>query len=521
MKHSKVVVALMLTATMALSAVGCGKGAGGNGAGSQHNGGEEVKIKVWASGGGVDWLEAEIDAFNEKQSDWYVTYEASAAVSSVMAGYGDEEIDETDLYMSQLIYDTTYMEPLEDILEDTADGDTKPLKEKFEAAYLDIEELDGHYYSLTYGGGTVGIIYNKEMFDKAGITQLPRTTDELATVCDTLLNNDITPLIHFKQGGYWSYIQDVWQSQYDGLDYYYNNFYGAMDGSGNSPSKEVLMRKDGRYQVLKALEKIVTTDNVVAGSNSNDHVTSQTLLLNPVNEDIAMMVNGTWFSSEMEGKGVIDKFSVMRTPVISSITDKLTTVKGDIVLRDLISAIDAVTDGEAQLSDYASGDGYNVNGTQISKADWEYVQAARNSIAINFPGMSSFIPTYSAEKEGAKEFLKFFYSDAGYKIYLEYTHNVLPITLCEGAVDTGNWNSFATEVYDMKERSEHYIVSTYSRVMHKIFPSGGARAFADYDIIGRLSASNSSDRKSADEIWNIVVDTIDLKYDKVWSGNIQ
>ena len=97
-------------------------------------------------------------------------------------------------------------------------------------------------------------------------------------------------------------------------------------------------------------------------------------------EPIGMMVNGAWLGTEMASVGDVDDFRMMKTPVISSITDKLTTVSGDSVLRKLVSAIDAVTDGTAKESTYQSGDGYAVGGKTVSKADWDYVRTARNTI---------------------------------------------------------------------------------------------------------------------------------------------
>ncbi len=140
---------------------------------------------------------------------------------------------------------------------------------------------------------------------------------------------------------YWEYAEEVWHAQYDGYDYYRNTFYACKDEAGNSPSKDVLTKKDGRYQVLKAMEKFVTPEYILPGSNSQDHITMQTKFLN---QDIGIMVNGSWVSNEMETTGNMADYGVMKTPVISSITDKLTTVKSDTLLRQLISAIDAVSD---------------------------------------------------------------------------------------------------------------------------------------------------------------------------------
>lgn len=519
MKRMKKVFAILMAATVAVSLCACGKGSSGKN--NKSNGGTEVQISYWNSGLGTDYLDAMVKAFNEKQSDWYVTYTATASQDAVQAAFGEENIDKIDLYMGSKTYQVDKLEPLDDVLDSVADGDSKALKEKFKANYLDFEKAnDGHYYSLTWGGGTIGIVYNKTLFEKAGITETPRTTGEMVTVCDKLYEAGFTPWTHFNagnvSGGYWTYIQQLWQAQYDGIDYFINNFYGCTDANGNSPSKEVFTAKDGRYYTLKELAKFITPEYVMAGSNSQDHITMQTLFLN---QDIGMVVNGSWMANEMESTADINGFGVMKAPVLSSITDKLETVNSDMELRKLVSAIDAVTEGTEDISQYQTGDGYTVNGKTVSAADWDYVEKARNSVATNNPSQSFFIPNYSTEKEGAKEFLKFYFSDEGYKIFTEQLHIGLPINLSEGGVETSDWNEFEKAMFAMAENVSYY-VSGSSLSKHAIFTSGGASDYTNYMFIEKYCASNPSDRQTADEAWDSIMQRVEDKYDD-WLSNIK
>ena len=519
MTKMKRTAAILMAAVVALTPGACGKTKSNNDK-SAHNGGKEVEISYWNSGLGTDFMDEMIKAFNEKQSDWYVFYNATASSSAVTSTYLLDDVNTIDLYMSNTIYDTSMMATLDDLLDSTADGDSVTLREKFYPSYLEYEKAsDGHYYSLTWGGGVIGIVYNKKLFEKAGIKETPRTTDELVTVCDKLLEAGVTPLTHYTGDdgeSYWLYIEDLWQAQYDGMDYYRNNFYACKDQDGNSPSKEVLTAKDGRYQVLKAMEKFITPEYVLAGSNSQDHITMQTLFLN---QDIGMMANGSWLSNEMKGTGSVEDYGVMKTPVISSITDKLTTVKGDTALRKLISAIDDVTDGKADIHNYQSEDGYLIDGNKVSAKDWEYVAAARNSTAITYPAQTCFIPSYSDSVEGAKEFLKFFFSDEGYKIFTDNLHIALPMSASAGRVNTGEWNSFEIEMQNLLENADA-LVSRYSRSMHNIFIDGGAKPYAGYNFVALFCSNNVSDRVTADEAWNEIIKKIDGNYAN-WLANLK
>lgn len=508
MKANKRIIAVLLAFTMvAGSLVGCG------GKESSKQGGTsttDIEISVWNSGLGTDWLDAMIKGFNEVHPEYNVYYSATASQDASVATYGLEDVDTIDLYLSTKIFDSTYMEPLNELLDSTADGDKKPLKEKFYDSYLTLEKApDGNIYSLTYGGGVVGIVYNKEMFKDAGIKQVPRTTDELAVVCNSLYKEDIVPFCHFGGSGYWHFLHDNWYGQYEGVDYYLNSFYG-------NPTKEQFLKKDGRYELLKTYEKLITPEYVLSGSNSSDHTTMQTKFLLG---EAAMMVNGSWLANEMKSSGKVDNFETMKLPVLSSITDKLTTVKKESDLRKLIDAVDAVTEGEKTIEEYKSGDVYLVDGKEVSAADWDYIYAARNTVPDNYAGHAAYIPTYSNAKEGAKAFMEFMYSDKGYNIFLETLHIQLPMSLSEGEINTSEWNTF--------EKNQSHLMNTsaqsftiYNMSKHKLFTDGGA-SLIPVTFINKFCSKNVADRISADEAWEELVNTVNDKYEATWLSNIK
>lgn len=496
--------ALLLAVVMAGS---CLSGCGGSGSsGSKSSGGTtKIQIKYWMSGLGSGWLDTIAEAFEEKYPEYEVEIESTSDESAVKSALGMEDVDQTDLYLAIKDYNAEGdLEPLDDILTTTVEGESKTIGEKFDESYLALEKSsqDGHYYNLTYGGGIVGIYYNTKMFEDAGIKTVPRTTDELVVACDSLLSSGYTPFCHFKPVGYWEqYMADVFFMQYDGYDYVMNHFYACTDDEGNCPSLNVFTKKDGRYEALKVLASIVTPDYTMSGSNTFDHVTVQTMLLNG---KAAMMVNGSWLASEMSTVGDVGEFDLMRTPVISSIVDKLTTVKTDAQLRKLITAIDSVTDGEKTEDSYKQGEDYVVDDMTVSAADWAYVRAARNTMSLNATGDSAFIPNYSDNIEGAKKFLTYLYSDEGYTLYANTLQQTLPLSLSSGELDMSDWTNLAQKQAYIFETSEQFS-SCHNASAHGVFTLGGATWKGINTYCNYFCSSNVNDRMTADDAWEDLV----------------
>lgn len=516
MKKGKKILAVLCSIIMGVTALtGCSDSSS---QGKDVEGKTEIKLSYWMSGLGEEWLNNIVDSFEKENPEYYVTVTSSANASSLTSAFGMADLDETDIYMNLKNEAIEFMEPLDTLLETTAKGDEKTLQEKFNSNYLAYEKsADGHYYTLTYGGGMIGLYYNKALFDQAEITQLPRTTDELTVLCDTLNSVGITPLCHFKNGGYYDSLLKAYMVQYDGMDYYLNKFWACVDDSGQSPSKAALTNKDGRYYALKAMEKFITPTYTLAGSVTQSHTEIQTQF---IQEKAAMMVNGSWIENEMKINETDSKIGVMKVPVLSAIVNQLATVKTDSALRKLITAIDQVTEGEKQLSDFASGADYVVDGVNVSAADWNKVAEARNVIPSNYAEQSVFVPSYSDAKEGAMKFLEYLYSDAGYKIYTEATKCPIPMQLStEQSIDTANMSEAQQAQFDWISTDALFADGGYSQ-KHEIFLTGGAGIF-NVQYAGRFCASNAEDRMTADEVWELWEKTVDDNYENNWLMNMK
>ena len=162
MKRMKRNVAWLLVGMMMLGIVGC---AGGQGSNKSANSASDLKISYWNAGYGSEWLEKFVEAFEKKYPEYNVILNMSASNTSIMTAYGQKDIDDTDLYLNVTKTDTEFLEPLNDILETTVEGESKTIGEKFNQDFKEMAVYqDGNYYSMPYMGYSVSaIIYNKKI----------------------------------------------------------------------------------------------------------------------------------------------------------------------------------------------------------------------------------------------------------------------------------------------------------------------------------------------------------------------
>lgn len=155
-----------------------------------------------------------------------------------------------------------------------------------------------------------------------------------------------------------------------------------------------------------------------------------------------MMYNGSWMMNEMRrhiGAGMENDFKMMRVPVISSIVEKCPSIDGetpeakDSELAALIRAIDA---GSPELN----GDGYSV-----TQEDYNRVKEAR-LLVYGAGEMSSAVITKTAQNKNlAKLFLRYMYSDEGIRLHASAMQGcTLPIK------DTSIFQGDENTDYEMK-----------------------------------------------------------------------
>lgn len=329
--------ALMMVSVMALAAAGCGGGsdsstssadnssaadnasdaaddaddaASDEGSGSTSTGGDlnYADIKL-----GEDYtdLTATISIFNHRtdlESDDYNGTKWSEYISAFNEMYPNITVelttdtnyaDDALMHLQSGDYETIMMIPAVDKADLStyflSYGDLSTMQTQIN--YATAWEYQGEVYGVPSTATTQGIVYNKKVFDAAGITELPKTPDEFIEALQKIKDNtDATPLYTNYAAG-WT--MGAWDA------YIGNN----ATGDNTYINQKLVHTKDpfkdyGDGTHAYAVYKILY-DAVANGLTEDDFSTTDWEGCKPAinNGEIGCMVLGSWAYPQMEAAG--------------------------------------------------------------------------------------------------------------------------------------------------------------------------------------------------------------------------
>ncbi len=246
----KRILAIGLVAAMAISLTACGSSDSSTSTGDATGSAEAESSSSSSSSGDVitywniatEGIDAEVmqyavDTYNENDAaETGYTVEVTSIVND---NYKEKLViamssgECPDMYSSwaggplQEYIDSGYGVPVTDLVEEYG------LDEVLMESALAQGTFDGEIYGVPYKGISIsGVYYNKTLFEELGLEE-PTTLSELEAVCDTLLENGVTP---FALGN-----STKWQGSmfYQGLATRYSglqDFRDAYDGTGTFES---------------------------------------------------------------------------------------------------------------------------------------------------------------------------------------------------------------------------------------------------------------------------------------------
>jgi len=282
-------MARKITATIALAAItglaltSCAAGGGGGSADNTLDGevSGDIKVVTWRTDlvedGTYDkWIEA----FNAEYPDVKVTVEGITDYAGEMltrmstTNFGDvigipaikpEQFDQ-------------FLEPL---------GKTADFEDTYR--FLPAASFDGTQYGIAWGGNANGVVYNKRIWDEAGVTALPTTEDEWIAALQKIKDNtDAIPLYtNYKDG--WPLTQS----------------FGNLGVVNADPDAPITMAEDPAPWTegtdMYAIDSLLY-ESVAAGLTEPDPLTTnwEQSKIDLGTGKIATMTLGSWAISQMQ-----------------------------------------------------------------------------------------------------------------------------------------------------------------------------------------------------------------------------
>lgn len=192
-----VIWALVLALTLGLFLAGCSKPATQQSTDQPKNEKVVLRLSGWTSGSGAeaDILNSLLVDFKAKNPDIEVKYEPvpdkyrEKLQADFVAGT-EPDVFYVDSFWGVDMMSKNLLLPLDDLINknnvDVSD---------FEASLMRAFQFGGKTYGLPKGYSTLGLFYNKDLFDKAGIKEPPKNWDELRAVAAKLSRDGVKGLV--------------------------------------------------------------------------------------------------------------------------------------------------------------------------------------------------------------------------------------------------------------------------------------------------------------------------------------
>lgn len=443
MKLRKFLLPLVTATTALLAVTGCTQ--------SVKVGGEAtIQIKSYKAGYGTDFLHEMISKYQEAHPEIsFEIVEESALLDGekTAAEIAIPKKNQIDLYFitgldvnylvkrsSSILNkrDVTLLEPLDDIFEGKAIGldgkeEEETIKSRFFGGFEELIRYEGEFpkwrgtiFTLPWADASTGLFVNKKVLDKYNV-EIPLTSNEFTGAVRTIYTNGASQDNYpFSWGGanaagYWQYLYETWFAQYTGVEKF-NNFMNCDPGNGKIVEEGYKVYEDvGILKTLEAMFDILDLNYSPKGSRSKTHMEAQTEFFTG---RTAFMIDGDWILNEMKrdyyeyGKDII----MIGAPILSSIGEEIGIT--DAQLHDLVVMIDEhKTNAEIKAVIPSLTD------EQIAR-----VVAARSVHDTVGAGHQIVIPSYADAKEAAKDFVRFFYSNDGCRIFRNFANANLPLS---------------------------------------------------------------------------------------------
>ncbi|MBW4846058.1 MAG: extracellular solute-binding protein [Lachnospiraceae bacterium] len=353
----KTIMALTLTGTMAMGLAACGSGSGGSTAGEDTGVTEQMKesrdmakdgaedvpvIKLWhIFGGDTDPNKALIDqVVKEAEEKFHVKIESDTAENEAYKMKLKAAIAANETPDIFYTWGHGFMKPFVEAGKVMALDDylTDDFKSHLGSSTLTGFQFDGKTYGLTTDQSVACMFYNKEMFEKLNL-KVPETFDDFLNVCQTFIDNGITPLtVGGKEPWTIAMYHDLLALRAVG-----------SEGVKKATEKETGYDDPGFLEAAESLKKLVDMGAFPEGSAGISREESEVSFLQG---QTPMYLNGSWTATRVykDSSQVQGKIGVFPFPVLKDGKSGITDFTGG---PDTAFAVSATTKNPALTTEVA------------------------------------------------------------------------------------------------------------------------------------------------------------------------
>lgn len=404
----------MLALVMVLAMTACGQKK------SEDDGKRVLKWEVLKAGYGTVPYEKLAEAFMKEHPDVLVKINFNPSITDTTASRLESNTNLSDVYSFKSMESIKrwvaegWVEPLDDVY-DTELSSGKTIRDSLTGNAAEACSYNDTAYAIPEYVAVDGFVYNKSLFEKYG-WEVPATTAELDKLCKKILadtEGKVAPIVYCggAADGYLYFAVENWVYEYEGisnLDKLYA--YESPEVFNPSASK-------GKMYALQNLQKFFYDEGnyTMTGSAGMTHIVAQSKL---IQGEAAMMLNGSWFENEMSEvlkQNPDVEMGMFPVPEVSDSTGKVLHAEGYTTEED----------------------------KRVIQADY---------------GSYYFVPANAANKEDAKEFLKFLSEPKACEIYTRYSNAIRPMDyeLSADAEVYADMSSFGKSMLTMAKENYLY-----------------------------------------------------------------
>lgn len=253
-----------------------------------------------------DVLQTLVDRFNQDHP--------TIQVESLYVGQGDQQLPKilaavvgsaapdmlwfAPMLTGQLV-DLDAIRPLEDWL------NSSPVRSQIDPALFDSMTLEGHLWSVPFGTNNVGIYYRPSLFKAAGITELPKTWNDLRQVARTL-TRDTNGDDRADQHGILLPLGKGEWTVFTWLPFMWSGG-GDLKAPGNDAAAEVTLVNDGAIAALQLWRDLIQDGSAILSAPERGYELDGFLA-----GKVAMQISGPWTLGQLQATNV--DFGVLPIP---------------------------------------------------------------------------------------------------------------------------------------------------------------------------------------------------------------